>query len=180
MGRGLRQRLGRPPQAGSGRRECDAALLGLVGEDPPAVEGADRHGARRATAGPLAWHGGVVSSWTDAMERGGQADLHGIRPAPAPAAVARRGSHAHPLCWLEGRRRTGSGAHTQAVPGKRTRGRKREGEGGCSVQTPFVSSKTLRNRVYATQVIYIKVVVLRSLYLFQSGYLDRKCMFREI
>jgi len=56
----------------------------------------------------------------------------------------------------------------------------REREGGCSVQTPFVSSKTLRNRVYAAQVIYIKVVVLRSLYLFQSGYLDRKCKFREI
>ena len=91
MGRGLRQRLGRPPQVGSGRRECDAALLGLVGEGPPAVEGADRGGARHATAGPLAWHGGVVSSWTDAMERGGQADLHGIRPAAAPAAVARRG-----------------------------------------------------------------------------------------
>ena len=38
MGRGLRQRLGRPPQAGSGRRERDAALLGLIGEGPPAVE----------------------------------------------------------------------------------------------------------------------------------------------
>ena len=56
----------------------------------------------------------------------------------------------------------------------------REREGGCSVQTPFVSSKTLRNRVYAAQVIYIKVVVLRSLYLFQSGYLDQKCKFPEI
>ena len=43
------------------------------------------------------------------MERGGQADLHGIRPASAPAAVARRGSH--PPCWSEGRRCTGSGAH---------------------------------------------------------------------
>ena len=38
MGRGLRQRLGRPPQAGSGRRERDVALLGLIGEGPPAVE----------------------------------------------------------------------------------------------------------------------------------------------
>ena len=54
-------------------------------------------------------HGGVVSSWTDAMGRGGQVDLHGIRPAAAPAAVARRRSH--PPCWSEGRRRTGSGAH---------------------------------------------------------------------
>ena len=36
------------------------------------------------------------------------------------------------------------------------------------------------DRVYATQVIYIKVVVLISLYLFQSGNLDRKCKFPEI
>ena len=43
------------------------------------------------------------------MGRGGQVDLHGIRPAAAPAAVARRRSH--PPCWSEGRRRTGSGAH---------------------------------------------------------------------
>ena len=38
MGRGLRQGLGRPPQAGLGPRERDAALLGLVGEGPPAIE----------------------------------------------------------------------------------------------------------------------------------------------
>ena len=38
MGRGLRQGLSRPPQAGLGRRERDAALPGLVGEGPPAIE----------------------------------------------------------------------------------------------------------------------------------------------
>jgi len=81
----------------------------------------------------------------------------------------RAADHTHTLRagWKAGGVRAPAPIHRQFL-GKE-RGRKREGEGGCSVQTPFVSSKTLRNRVYATQVIYIKVVVLRSLYLFQSG-----------
>ena len=94
-----------PRRLASSRRHASSCAWCGVGDSRRRSKGSTqsrrdgRHGRR----------GCVVSSWTDAMGRGGQVDLHGIRPAAAPAAVAR--SRSHPLCWSEGRRRTGSGAH---------------------------------------------------------------------
>jgi len=71
---------------------------------PEAIQGADRPrwGAGRATAGPLAWHGGVVSSWTDAMERVGQTAMEsGWLLLLLPWRVAENGaSPAEGSAWL--------------------------------------------------------------------------------
>ena len=53
-----------PSSGGRRRKSCD-------GQDPG--DDASFHGAMQgADCWALAWHGGVLSSWTDAMERGGQ------------------------------------------------------------------------------------------------------------
>jgi len=105
----------------------------------------------------------------------------GVRaPAPMPATTARRSSgvttEEHATLKISQsihlRRRTAGKEPGGASAAMRTSNRPRAAlmvVGGLGL-----------DRVYATQVIYIKVVVLISLYLFQSGNLDRKCKFPEI
>ena len=83
------------PSSGSRRRKsCDGQDRSDDASSQSAMQGADRGGvlsARQQDCWALAWHGGVLSNWTDTMERGGRwADRHGIRLAAAPAAAARR------------------------------------------------------------------------------------------
>jgi len=70
-----------PSSGGRRRKSCDGQDPGDDTSSQGAMQGAD--------CWALAWHGGVLSSWTDAMERGGQTAI-GIRLAVAPAAAARR------------------------------------------------------------------------------------------
>ena len=105
----------------------------------------------------------------------------GVRaPAPMPATTARRRSgvttEEHATLKISQsihlRRRTAGKEPGGASAAMRSSNRPRAAlmvVGGLGL-----------DRVYATQVIYIKVVVLISLYLFQSGNLDRKCKFPEI
>jgi len=53
-----------PSTGGRRRKSCDGQDPGDDASSQGAMQGAD--------CWALAWHGGVLSSWTDAMERGGQ------------------------------------------------------------------------------------------------------------
>ena len=105
----------------------------------------------------------------------------GVRaPAPMPATTARRRSRVtteeHATLKISKsihlRRRTAGKEPGGASAAMRSSNRPR-------AALMVVGGQGL-DRVYATQVIYIKVVVLISLYLFQSGNLDQKCKFPEI
>ena len=90
---------------GRRRKSCD-------GQDPSddasslgAMQGADRGGvlsARQQDCWALAWHGGVLSSWTDTMERGGQTAMEsGWLLLLLPWRVAENGaSPAEGSAWL--------------------------------------------------------------------------------